>query len=231
MNSLLAERLKELRLNHKPKKLSQEFVANKLKVSDSSYQLYEYGQRDVPGDVLKRASEFYGVPVDYILGIIDTPFSSESNMLPLSIDIPGAHPVRGVPTSRVQLTGRVHAGPAGNPDVYEEVSEYVDIPQTYLDIDPECFAVDFEGDCMSKDFGDTTTLIVSPNSPFGNGSIVVVAIDGADYVVRRMEQNARELRLKPNSWNPEYKDIVIPRDEEHEVDYKGKVLGCFRRFE
>lgn len=44
-----------------------------------------------------------------------------------------------------------------------------------------------------------------------------------------MEQTARELRLKAS--NPAYEDIVIPRDEEHEVDYKGKVLGCFRRFE
>lgn len=143
--------------------------------------------------------------------------------------IPGAHPVRGVPMVKVPLVGRVHAGPAGDPDVYEDADDSVEIPQTYLDIDPECVAVDFEGDCMRPDFGDATTLVVSPNSPFGNGSIVVVAVDGADYVVRRMEQSARELRLHAS--NPAYDDIVVPRDEEHTVDYKGKVLGCFRRFE
>lgn len=143
--------------------------------------------------------------------------------------IPGARPVRGVPMVKVPLVGRVHAGPAGDPDVYEDADDLVEIPQTYLDIDPECVAVDFEGDCMRPDFGDATTLVVSPNSPFGNGSIVIASIDGADYVVRRMEQTARELRLKAS--NLAYEDIVIPRDEEHDVEFKGKVLGCFRRFE
>ena len=82
---------------------------------------------------------------------------------------------------------------------------------------------------MLPDFGDATSLVVSPNSPFGNGSIVIASIDGADYVVRRMEQTARELRLKAS--NPAYDDIIISRDEDHEVDYKGKVLGCFKRFD
>lgn len=143
--------------------------------------------------------------------------------------IPGARPVRGVPMVKVPLVGRVHAGPAGNPDVYEDADDTVEIPQSYLDIDLECVAVDFEGDCMLPDFGDATTLVVSPNSPFGNGSIVIASIDGADYVVRRMEQTARELRLKAS--NPAYEDIVIARNEEHVVDYRGKVLGCFKRFE
>lgn len=143
--------------------------------------------------------------------------------------IQGARPVTGIPTAKVPLVGRVHAGPAGDPDVYEDTDDLIEIPQSYLEIDPECVVVDFEGDCMIADFGDTTSLVVSPNSPFGNGSIVIVSIDGADYVVRRLEQTARELRLKAS--NPTYDDIVISRNEEHEVEFKGKVLGCFRRFE
>lgn len=146
-------------------------------------------------------------------------------------DVVRRRAARGVGTATVPVLGRVHAGPAGDPDVYDESEDTADIPECYLDIDPDCYVLDYEGDCMSRDFGDTSSLVVSPNSPFGNDSIVVAVIDGTDYVVRRMEHTARELRLKPNSWNPAYEPIVIPRDSGREVELKGRVLGCFKRFD
>lgn len=147
-------------------------------------------------------------------------------------DIPGARMARGVPTVRVPLLGRVHAGPAGEPDVYEEAPEGVEVEEFYFERDPEVHVLDYEGDCMDKVFGEgTTSLVVSPNAPFGNGDIVVAVIDGTEYVVRKLEQTARELRLRPCSWNPEHEDIVVSRDEERQVEFKGKVLKCFKRFE
>lgn len=195
---------------------SQTELGKRIGKTRSAISQYESGKIVPRMGVIEDLAAVFKVSKSEIIG--DSPLS-----------VPGAKPVRGVPTVKVPLVGRVHAGPAGDPDVYEDADELIEIPQSYLDIDPECVAVDFEGDCMIADFGDTTSLIVSPNSPFGNGSIVIVSIDGADYVVRRMEQNARELRLKAS--NPAYDDIVIPRDEEHEVEFKGKVLGCFRRFD
>lgn len=196
--------------------LSQPQLAERIGKTRSAVSQYESGKIVPRMGVIEDLAAVFKVSKSEIIG--DSPLS-----------IPGARPVRGVPTVKVPLVGRVHAGPAGDPDVYEDADESAEIPQSYLDFDPECVVVDFEGDCMINDFGDATSLIVSPNSPFGNGSIVIASIDGADYVVRRIEQTARELRLKAG--NPAYEDIVIPRDEEHEVDYKGKVLGCFRRFE
>lgn len=143
--------------------------------------------------------------------------------------VPGAKAAKGVKTARVPLVGRAHAGPACEPVVYEGADDWVEIPETYLAIDPECFVMDFEGDCMLPDFGSATSLVISPNSPFGNGSIVVAVVDEVDYVVRRIYQSAKELRLKAS--NPAYDDIVIPRDSERTVAYKGKALGCFRRFD
>lgn len=196
--------------------LSQTQLGEKIGKTRSAISQYESGKIVPRMGVIEDLASVFHISKSEIIG--DSPLS-----------IPGARPTRGVPMVRVPLVGRVHAGPAGQPDVYEDADESVEIPQTYLDIDPECVVVDFEGDCMIADFGDATSLVVSPNSPFGNGSIVIASIDGQDYVVRRMEQTARELRLKAS--NPAYSDIVIPRDEDHEVDYKGKVLGCFRRFD
>lgn len=197
-------------------KLSQAQLGDRIGKTRSAISQYESGKIVPRMGVIEDLVSVFRVSKSEIIG--DSPLS-----------IPGARPVRGVPMVKVPLVGRVHAGPAGDPDVYEDASDLVEIPQTYLDIDPECVAVDFEGDCMRPDFGDATTLVVSPNSAFSNGSIVIASIDGADYVVRRMQQTARELRLKAS--NTAYEDIVVPRSEDHEVEFKGKVLGCFRRFD
>lgn len=61
-------RLKALR---EAKGLSQQAVASKVGVSDTSYQHYEYGSRDIPGNILIKFSELYGVPTDYILCVTD----------------------------------------------------------------------------------------------------------------------------------------------------------------
>lgn len=138
----------------------------------------------------------------------------------------------GARTAAVPVLGRVHAGPAAEPDVFDEGNGEVEILASYVERDPEVHVLDYEGDCMNKVFGEgTTSLVVSPNSPFGNGDIVVAVVDGTDYVVRRLGQTARELRLMPSSTNPEHSDIVVSRGDGHRVEFRGKVLECFKRFE
>lgn len=222
------QRLKKLRNGAG---FSQAKVADLVGISDTAYQNYEYDKRDIPGDVLMTLAKLFGVSTDSILG---TDFGNDAEITAGSstavwLNIPGAKAAKGVKTARVPLVGRAHAGPACEPVVYEEADDWVEIPETYLAIDPECFVMDFEGDCMLPDFGSATSLVISPNSPFGNGSIVVAVVDEVDYVVRRIYQSAKELRLKAS--NPAYDDIVIPRDSERTVAYKGKALGCFRRFD
>lgn len=60
------ERIKALREDHD---LTQQYVATILNCSQQAYSNYELGQRDIPTDVLIKLSKFYGVSVDYILGL------------------------------------------------------------------------------------------------------------------------------------------------------------------
>ncbi len=53
--------------------LTQKKLATILNCSQQVYSNYELGQRDIPTDILIRLSNFYGVSVDYILGITDNP--------------------------------------------------------------------------------------------------------------------------------------------------------------
>ncbi len=63
---IVAERLKELRLENN---LTQQDVANILKVSRVVYNRYENNQRELPLELLKELAEYYGVSSDYIIGI------------------------------------------------------------------------------------------------------------------------------------------------------------------
>lgn len=63
-------RIRDLR---EDRDLSQANVAKMLHVSQSTYSRYESGVLDVPSAVLVALATFYGVSVDYLLGLKDTP--------------------------------------------------------------------------------------------------------------------------------------------------------------
>ena len=66
-------RLRSLREN---KKLTQKQIAEHLNMSQTGYNQYEIGKNDIPTSILIKLSNFYKVPIDYILGVtdIDTPY-------------------------------------------------------------------------------------------------------------------------------------------------------------
>lgn len=60
------ERLKELR---EDKDLTQNQIANILKIDQSYYSKYEKGRHPMPIEHLATLCKFYGVSADYILGL------------------------------------------------------------------------------------------------------------------------------------------------------------------
>lgn len=65
---MLYRRIRDLR---EDRDLSQRELAKILNCSQQVYSNYELGQRDIPTDILIKLSIFYGVSVDYILGLRD----------------------------------------------------------------------------------------------------------------------------------------------------------------
>ena len=63
-------RIRDLR---EDRDLTQKELARTLNCSQQVYSNYELGQRDIPTDILIKLSRFYGVSVDYILGISNDP--------------------------------------------------------------------------------------------------------------------------------------------------------------
>lgn len=65
-------RLKELR---KKKRFTQQEVADKLNIARASYTNIENGRRDPDTKTLVKLANYFGVTVDYLLGLTDTPLS------------------------------------------------------------------------------------------------------------------------------------------------------------
>lgn len=63
-------RIRDLR---EDRDLKQREVAAYLNCSQQVYSNYELGQRDLPTDVLIKLSKLYGVSVDYLLGLTNSP--------------------------------------------------------------------------------------------------------------------------------------------------------------
>lgn len=61
-------RLRELRTSHN---LSQQELANHLKISKSSINMYERGEREPGIDALISFAEFFNVDLDYLVGRIN----------------------------------------------------------------------------------------------------------------------------------------------------------------
>ncbi|MBP0981937.1 MAG: helix-turn-helix transcriptional regulator [Oscillospiraceae bacterium] len=67
---MIYRRLKDLR---EDKDLTQQKMADMLKISRSAYSAYENGANAVPIDVLIRLAKFYNTSVDYLLEQTDDP--------------------------------------------------------------------------------------------------------------------------------------------------------------
>lgn len=119
------------------------------------------------------------------------------------------------------LLGRVHAGKAQEPDVLQDA---VPVPYEIIKRHPQGYFLQVEGDCMDNVYPEGCYILIDPEQCPSNGSIAVVSIDGADYVMRRLYRGANTLILSPDSHNAEYEDMIFAATTEHTVEFHGTVV-------
>lgn len=119
------------------------------------------------------------------------------------------------------LLGRVHAGKAQEPDVLQDA---IPVPYEIIHRHPQGYFLQVEGDCMDNVYPEGCYILIDPEQRPSNGSIAVVSIDGAGYVMRRLYRGANTLILSPDSHNAEYEDMVFAATTEHTVEFHGTVV-------
>lgn len=89
--SVFSERLKHLRDERKKENSmwTQEYVADKIRVSRVTYTAYELGTKQPPMETVKRIAELFNTTTDYLHGRTDIEedvFKEVSNIIDLSDD-------------------------------------------------------------------------------------------------------------------------------------------------
>ncbi|KAF1341667.1 helix-turn-helix domain-containing protein [Bacillus subtilis] len=79
---MLSDRLVELR---KSNKLTQQGLADKLKITRSSLSQYEIGNRQPDYETLKKIADFFEVTTDYLLGYSNTKPVVEEEKTPYNV--------------------------------------------------------------------------------------------------------------------------------------------------
>lgn len=202
-----SERLRQLR---SARNLSQMELATYIRISKSSINMYERGEREPGIETLEKFADFFNVDMDYLLGKSDVINKINWNFAAANI-IP-------VPQmAKIPLLGSIACGA---PILAEEhIEEYVDVPK-HVRAD---FALTCKGDSMiNARIFDGDIVYVRQQATVDNGQIAAVLIDG-EATLKRVQLYEDHISLEPE--NPQYRPLVYWGDEMNTVHILGKAVA------
>ena len=192
----------------KRKGLSQQELANTLKISRSAIGMYETGKREPDLETLEVFADFYNVDMNTLTG--KAPVKKQTNKLPdTSVPVDFSH------LKRIPILGRIAAGAP----IYaeENIEGY-----TFTDLNggAEYFALRVRGDSMNAvRIYDGDLVIVRMQDIVENGEIAAVLIE-QEATLKRFSRSGDIVTLMPQSTNPEHKPLVY-----NLKDTSVKILG------
>ena len=201
----LAENIKKFRTDAD---LTQAKLADLVGVTRATVTQWETGWSQPRMGAVEKLSEVLGVSMSELV--------DDSNIK----RVPGAITPPEPRKAYLPLLGKVHAGDAQEPQVLDE---RISLPYEVWEHHRDGYFLQVEGQCMSKIYPEGSYILIDPAQRPTNGSIAVVSIDGADYVMRRLYKGSSVLVLSPDSWEEGYEDIVIAGDD-HTVEFVGSVV-------
>lgn len=69
-DKMIYQRVRDLREDHD---WNQEYVAEKIGITQTTYSKYELGKVNIPLDMMIKLADLYYVSVDYLIGRTDEP--------------------------------------------------------------------------------------------------------------------------------------------------------------
>lgn len=204
------ERLKALRI---AKGMSQMDLAKQLKISKSSINMYERGEREPGLETLESIADFFNVDLDYLLGKSD--YANRHEWLS-SID--GITNIIPFPEMRkIPLVGAIACG---DPILAaENIEDYIDIPK-HIKAD---FALTCKGDSMiNARIFDGDIVYIRQQDTVENGEIAAVLID-SEATLKRVRLFDDHISLEPE--NPMYKPLVYWNEDMNIVRILGKAVA------
>lgn len=171
-------------------------LGTKIGVAESTISQYETGKRQPDYETLLKISEFFGVSVDYLLGV-DAPAAAPAT--PELSAPPASFFTREV--VRIPVLGRI---PAGIPiEAIEDVIDFEEIPVAKTSGGRIYFALQVEGDSMFPRFLPGDIVIVRKTEICESGDVCVVYVNSSDATLKevRLDPEKRTLTIIPANTN------------------------------
>lgn len=209
MPILFSEILRNLR---KQEKLTQDELANKLKISKSAISMYENGNRTPDFETLETIADFFNVNLSYLIG--------EEQKYSLK------HPNLTFDTVTFPVIGSIAAG-------YDEIAvenwsgETVEVPITYLKgrKKEEYFVLSVKGDSMYPLYMEGDKVLILRQSTLNHsGEIGAVLYESENATLKKVEYVDGEAWIRLVPVNPEYKPKLIENSDLEQC----RVLGIPR---
>ena len=214
-----SDRIKSLRLQHN---LTQNDLAEKIKVNKQTISQYERGVRRPDFDTLNELCDFFNVSSDFLLGKSDVTV----RLLDMdSLSLLSDNDRISLGKYRIPVVATVAAG---EPIFSEEsILEWID-----YDKDPrgEVFGLRIKGDSMIPRISDGDTIVVDKSAVWEDGDIVVVTVNGNDGTCKRIRKYKDGISLI--SLNPSYEPIFFTKSQVEELPVRvvGRVMESRSRF-
>lgn len=196
--------------------LSQAATAKSVGISTNTYQRYEYGERDIPGDVLIKLANLFKTSSDYILKQTEEPSRVE-------------YYVSSIPKSSHEFVDLPVMGEiaAGTPIEMTEIIDNHPCPKQIADKHPNSGWLRVEGDSYNRSIPNGCYALIDfdlkePNehSPFA------VCVNGYSATIKRVKRLANGYELIPNSYDPTYLPMIYDynKDDTEEITIIGQVV-------
>lgn len=193
-----------LRILRERKEMTQQQLADALKISRSTIGMYEKGNREPDFETLELIADFFNVDMGRLIGNL-TP--KKGNWIPVLGSVRAGLPVEAVE----------------NIIDYEEISEEMARQGDF-------FALQIKGDSMEPKISDGDVVIVRKQPDVESGEIAIVLVNGDEATIKKVQKFTGGINLVPSNPAYEVKTFTNQQIETLPVKILGKVVELRAKF-
>ncbi len=194
--------IKTLRKKHK---ITQEKLANDLKVSRSTVAMWETNNNEPDNETIIKLANYFNVTTDEVLGL------SKSTS-------------KGI---KIPVLGRVAAGVPI--EAIEEILDFEEITPE-LASSGEYFALTIKGDSMEPDMREGDVVIVRKQADADSGQIVIAYVNGYDATCKKLLKREDGIMLIPFNQKYDPKFYSCEEIETFPVVILGRVIEARKKY-
>lgn len=223
-----------IRIKREALGLTQDELSKKLGYKSRSSVNKMENSRELPLKKVEKMANVLGCSPAYLMGWDESTSPSLQSTATMVMEesvyetkTNKSHSKSSIP-HKVPVLGYVRAGIPLN--AVEEILDWEEIPEKWLESGDEYFALSIKGDSMEPKFSEGDVAIIRKQDDVESGDIAIILVNGDDATCKKVMKYSGGVRLVP--WNPAYEVLDFSNQEIEELPVKiiGKVVELRAKF-